>query len=48
MDSTFTSLHRNVVLLDLVDDTWAADYLSDDGAPRARTRGVHRARAPRS
>jgi hypothetical protein len=45
MDSTFTSLHRNVVLLDLVDDTWAADYLSDDGAPLARPRSATCARA---
>ena len=45
MDSTFTSLHRNVVLLDLVDETWAADYLSDDGAPRARSRSAKCERA---
>ncbi len=31
MDSAFTSIHRNVVLLDLVDEAWAADCLSDDG-----------------
>lgn len=37
MDSGFTSIHRSVVLLDLVDDAWAADCLSDDGA---RPRGA--------
>jgi hypothetical protein len=37
MDSAFTSIHRSVVLLDLVDDAWAADCLSDDGA---RPRGA--------
>ena len=31
MDSAFTAIHRNVVLLDLVDEAWAADCLSDDG-----------------
>ena len=31
-DSVFTSVHRNVVLLDLVGEAWAADCLSDDGA----------------
>jgi hypothetical protein len=35
MDSAFTSIHRSVVLLDLVDEAWAADCLSDDGALRA-------------
>lgn len=30
MDSAFTSIHRSVVLLDLVDEAWAADCLSDD------------------
>ena len=30
MDSVFTSLHRDAILLDLVDDAWAADCLSDD------------------
>ena len=34
MDSVFTSVHRSVVLLDLVDEAWAADYLSDDGECR--------------
>jgi len=36
MDSVFTSIHRSVVLLDLVDDAWAADCLSDDGAGTRR------------
>jgi len=36
MDSVFTSIHRSVVLLDLVDDAWAADCLSDDGAGMRR------------
>jgi hypothetical protein len=31
LDSVFTSVHRSVILLDLVDDAWAADCLSDDG-----------------
>jgi hypothetical protein len=30
MDSVFTSLHREPFLLDIVDETWAADCLSDD------------------
>ena len=30
MDSVFTSLHREAVLLDLVDEAWTADCLSDD------------------
>eukprot|EP00286_Rhodomonas_abbreviata_P018488 CAMPEP_0181293346 /NCGR_PEP_ID=MMETSP1101-20121128/3017_1 /TAXON_ID=46948 /ORGANISM="Rhodomonas abbreviata, Strain Caron Lab Isolate" /LENGTH=69 /DNA_ID=CAMNT_0023397929 /DNA_START=31 /DNA_END=240 /DNA_ORIENTATION=+ len=30
MDSAFTSVHRNVILVDLVDDAWASDHLSDD------------------
>lgn len=33
MDSVFTAVHRNVVLVDLVDEAWAADHLSDDGVP---------------
>ena len=32
LDSVFTALHRSVILLDLVDDAWATDCLSDDGA----------------
>jgi hypothetical protein len=31
MDSVFTAVHRNVILVDLVDEAWAADHLSDDG-----------------
>jgi hypothetical protein len=32
MDSVFTSVHRNFALLDVVDEAWANDCLSDDGA----------------
>lgn len=31
MDGVFTSLNRAQQLLDLVDDEWLADQLSDDG-----------------
>ena len=32
MDSVFTAVHRNFALLDVVDEAWANDCLSDDGA----------------
>lgn len=55
MDSVFTSVHRSVILLDLVDDAWAADCLSDDGSwlpccasDGARRRQVRRARSRRA
>jgi len=45
MDSVFTSVHRHIVLLDLVDDAWAADELSDDGTLPATFRPLSRQRA---
>ena len=30
MDSVFTILHRDPFLIDVVDEAWAADCLSDD------------------
>ena len=30
-DAVFTSIHRKFALLELVDEAWALDCLSDDG-----------------
>ncbi len=33
VDGAFTSLNRWTAIVDVVDDEWLADSLSDDGAP---------------